>query len=186
MDAKWWFITWTTYGSWLPGDPRGFRTRDAKEYVPPPRRYAKPGEATYDSGEYADRHRRSLELSDSAVKFTDLQKKLVLDAIVEEIDSIPVKSAVVSVGATHIHWLALFDSRPIRTTVGRIKSVATRRLVEREFHGKRPWSKNCHMQSKSTEQEFRGAFRYIQRHVEDGCLIHTWSPYQADDLSSVS
>jgi len=32
-------ITWTTYGHWLPGDPRGFRTRGAKEFVPPPQRY---------------------------------------------------------------------------------------------------------------------------------------------------
>jgi hypothetical protein len=35
MD-KYWLVTWVTYGSWLPGDPRGFRTFRGREYVPPP------------------------------------------------------------------------------------------------------------------------------------------------------
>ncbi len=36
-------VTWSTYGSWLPGDPRGFRTRGHRLHVdgdyrnPPPK-----------------------------------------------------------------------------------------------------------------------------------------------------
>jgi hypothetical protein len=181
----WWLITWTTYGSWLPGDPRGFRTRDAKEYVPPPRRYAGRGEVAYDKSQYAYRHDEAMARSDESVMLTAEQQRLVRDAVVAEIDAIPIVSAIASFGATHVHWLARFDHQSIRPTVGRIKSASTRALNTAGFDGKRPWSKNCHMQSKPTEREFHGAFRYIQRHVDESCLIHIWSPYQADGSPSV-
>lgn len=183
---EWWLITWTTYGSWLPGDPRGFRSRRGREYIPPPRRYAKPGEPVYDFKEYSQRFKEAKEDTEACVKLTPLQQRAVMDAVVSEIGAIPVVSAIASVGTTHVHWLAQFGNRPIRTTVGRIKSEATRRLNASGFHGKRPWSKNCDMKSKSTDQEFRSAFHYIRLHTHEGCLIHIWHPYQADDLSSVT
>ena len=31
MDRHW-FLTWTTYGSWLPGDPRGFVSQLRDDY----------------------------------------------------------------------------------------------------------------------------------------------------------
>ncbi len=51
-------ITWTTYGYWLPGDPRGFRTRRAKEYVHPPERYS--DGATYEPEKYKRLYERCL------------------------------------------------------------------------------------------------------------------------------
>ena len=54
--AKWWLVTFGTYGVWLPGDPRGFQTWRGREYVPPPARYAKPGEATYDPAPHRTRY----------------------------------------------------------------------------------------------------------------------------------
>ncbi len=36
LDAKSTFITWTTYGTWLPGDPRGWRNRKLGYRVPQP------------------------------------------------------------------------------------------------------------------------------------------------------
>src|SRR5436190_1901454 len=53
---KWFHITTHTYAAWLPGDPRGFRTRHHREHVegdyknPPP------------PGKYADRLARSKKL----------------------------------------------------------------------------------------------------------------------------
>src|SRR5258708_35638890 len=55
----WWLVTWSTYGSWLPGDPRGFQIWRGQEYVPPPKRYAKPGEDTYDRSKYVQRHQEA-------------------------------------------------------------------------------------------------------------------------------
>ena len=33
-DFSWYHVVLTTYGAWLPGDPRGFRTRHHREHVP--------------------------------------------------------------------------------------------------------------------------------------------------------
>jgi hypothetical protein len=183
MDHKWWLITWTTYGSWLPGDPRGFCTWRGKEYIPPPRRYARPGEAVYDSGQYVERHTQAASIVATMVRLTAEQQQLVLQTIVEEINAIPIVSAVTSVGPLHVHWLACFGDRPIRATVGRIKAAASRLLNAMGFKGKRLWTKNCHMESKSTESEFESAFDYVCRHIDEGCLIHTWPPYLVNGLA---
>ena len=36
-DPHAYFITWTTYGTWLPGDPRGWRRRENGSMEPQPR-----------------------------------------------------------------------------------------------------------------------------------------------------
>jgi hypothetical protein len=94
--------------------------------------------------------------------------------LVEDIDRLAMDSSVMSVGTTHVHWLARFGELPIRPTVGRIKSAATRALRENRFEGKRPWTKGCHMKSKNTDEEFNAAREYVKRHVNEGCLIYEW------------
>ncbi len=180
----WWLITWTTYGSWLPGDPRGFRTRRAQEYVPPPKRYARRGEQAYDAKRYASRYAQARDRTEESAPLTRKQQRIIVPTIIAEIDAIPIVSAIASIGPTHVHWLGRFDEHEIRPTVGRVKAAATRSLNAAGFDGKRPWSKNCHLESKPTDQVFRSAFVYVRRHIDEGCLIHIWPPYQADDLSS--
>src|SRR5437016_14655262 len=72
--GKFWFVTWTTYGSWLPGDRRGFRTLRGKEYIPPPRRYAKPGEEDYNPKNYADRYRQAKKAVPLPVRLSEEEK----------------------------------------------------------------------------------------------------------------
>ena len=48
--AKWWLVSWTTYGTWLPGDERGYCTWRKRTYVAPPKRFAKPGEPQHRHG----------------------------------------------------------------------------------------------------------------------------------------
>lgn len=43
-----WFLTWTTYGTWLPGDERGFVSPKFDEAVIEPRNH-RPGD-DYDTG----------------------------------------------------------------------------------------------------------------------------------------
>jgi hypothetical protein len=81
----WWLVTWSTYGSWLPGDPRGFQTWRGKEYVPPPKRYAKPGEETYDPSKYAKTYQLAKVMVPEPVKLTQVQRQFAVDAVVAEI-----------------------------------------------------------------------------------------------------
>ncbi|HTQ37978.1 MAG TPA: hypothetical protein VMJ32_03070 [Pirellulales bacterium] len=181
---KWWLITWTTYGSWLPGDPRGFRTWRKREYVPPPKRYAAPGEPVYNPSVYAERRRIAQQTTAASISLTKRQQLCVLNATVDEIRQMDVVPAIISIGTTHVHWLAQFERLSIRLAVGRIKAKATLSLREIGFDGKRPWTKNCHMESKQTDDEFHGAFRYIHHHVHENCLIHVW-PSFADIIDEI-
>jgi hypothetical protein len=155
--AKWWLVSWTTHGTWLPGDPRGYCTWRGEQYIPPPKRYARPGEPIYDASEHTAVLARAKAISEEAVFLTRNQMEAALSAMVEEIAQIPIVPAIMSVGDWHVHWLCYFGPIAIRSTVSRIKAAATRELNTHGFRGKNPWTKGCNMRSKATRRECRNA-----------------------------
>ena len=124
----WWLVTWSTYGSWLPGDPRGFQTWRGKEYVLPPKRYAKVGEDTYDPAKYAGRYQNAKATTGETVRLSVDQRTCVLDVVVAEIMKLPLIPAALSVSAEHCHLLSKFGALKIRPTVGVLKGEATKAL----------------------------------------------------------
>ena len=172
--AKWWLVSWTTYATWLPGDERGYCTWRGKKYIPPPKRYAKPGELIYKASEHTAIHELAQAISDEAVYFSPEEMQIALRAIVSEIAEIDVVPAIISLGRWHVHWLCRFETLKIRTVVGRVKAAATRELNVRGFQGKRPWTKGCNMKSKATRLECRNAYRYVRNHSQQGCLVYEW------------
>jgi hypothetical protein len=176
--GKWWLITWTTYGSWIPGDERGFCTRKMNEYIPPPKRFARPGESTYDPDEFVELRESVQDKMDEPVFLKASECSVVEQALKHELESIEIIPAIMSVGKSHVHLLAKFDRLKIKPTVGRLKAAATRALNTNCFTGKRPWTKNSHMKSKPTKKEFINAFHYVQRHVNEKCLVHVWPNFE--------
>lgn len=176
--GNWWLVTWNTYGTWLPGDPRGFRTWRGHTYVPPPRRYAAPGEPTYDRRKFADVHARALNKTSDAVRLVPPHRQVAMAAIVQDIAQLPLRPAILAVGGEHVHFLAKFGSLKIRQTVGRLKSEATRAIKQADpaFLPKRTWAKECHMRRLDDERAYCNAYAYIQRHINEGAAIHTWLP----------
>jgi hypothetical protein len=176
--GHWWLVTWNTYGTWLPGDPRGFQTWRGNEYVPPPRRYARPGESVYDPRKYASRHAAARAMTEEPVRLTLAQQRVALPAIVKDIAELPIMPAIMALGPDHVHLLAKFGSLKIRPTVGRLKSMATRAIKDSDpkFNPKRTWAKECHERRLDDEPAYRTAFAYVERHADQGFLIHTWPP----------
>jgi hypothetical protein len=169
-----WFVTWSTYGTWLPGDPRGFQTWRGRRYVPPPRRYAKPGEPVYDPR----KHRIDLELaesiSDEPVYLTVEEQKLALPAIVADIEKLhPMRPRIMSLGDWHVHLLAKFGTLKIRPTVGRLKQTATD-AIPNPGTRKRIWVAGCHMVSVKDEKHYQNLVNYVSGHRDEGALIHEW------------
>ncbi len=169
----WWFVTWSTYGWWLPGDPRGFQTRRGREYVPPPARYAGPSERPYDAAQYRGRWRYARRLCPEAVRLTPEEQQLALDAVVNDIGQLQVAPRILGFGATHVHLVAKFGLLKIRPTVGRWKSHATRALPNPGTR-RRVWAEGCHMKSLTDEEAFNNAVNYVRDHVNEGALIHEW------------
>lgn len=180
--GKWWLVTCTTFGTWLPGDPRGFQTWRGREYVPPPKRYAKPGEPTYHAVDYVAEYKAATDsLTQESVSFNEVQRHIVVGAIVDDIAETAVLPAILAVGDVHLHVLAKFGSLRIRPTMGRFKAAATKELHRGKIDSDRVWTRGCHMKSKGSREEFIAAFRYVQRHEHEGCVVHVWDENVPDD-----
>ena len=183
-EVPFWLVTWTTFGSWLPGDPRGFQTWRGREYVPPPERYAKPGEPTYDPADYRVRHRlaeRSMTQGD--VRLGPAEIVTAADALARECGPAGIVPAVWALGPVHAHLLARFGPLPIRPTAGRLKAAATRALHGSGFAGERVWCRNVHMKSKPVGAPFAGSFGYVAKHVREGARVIVWPEFMANVLA---
>ena len=173
--SKWWIVTWSTFGTWLPGDPRGFQTWKGREYVPPPERYASLGEPTYDANEYVQRLRLVQAVTAPPVFLDRRQQEDVITAIVDEVSQLSLLPAILSIKRNHVHFLAKFGPLLIRPTIGRLKAAATRALHEEMgVNAVRVWSRNCHRTSFDGMKAFENAFEYIRKHQDHGALIHIW------------
>ena len=179
-----WLITWTTFGTWLPGDPRGFQTWRGREYVPPPPRYARPGEPTYNPADYARTYRAAEDaMTQGAVRLTPERIVTASDALAAECGPAGIVPAVWALGPVHAHLLARFGPRPIRPTAGRLKAAATRALHEAGFAPPRLWCRNVHMTSKPVGEPFEKSFEYVANHAREGARVVVWPEFMANVLA---
>ena len=180
---RWWLVTWNTYGTWLPGDPRGFQTWRGREYVPPPKRYAKVGEATYDPAPYRPRRAAAeRRITQPAVRLAPVWRGLCVGAFAAELDRLPVTPAVLSLDDWHAHALWKVGGYPNRTAVGRLKAAASRLLHACGQGPPKVWAQGCHMDGREDEGSVRAAFRYVRGHADRGAVVHTWfHPFGEDE-----
>jgi hypothetical protein len=172
--ARWWLISWTTYGTWVPGDERGYRTWRRRQYVAPPQRYARQGEQGYRAADQADVHSLARAIADEPVYLANEQIEIALTTMIAEIAQIPVMPAILSLGEAHAHWLCYFGPLEIRPTVNRVKAASTRELNAAGFSGKKPWTKGRNMRSKSTRREYDTAYKYVLGHRDQNCSVYEW------------
>lgn len=160
-------------GSWLPGDPRGFRTRRGREYVAPPAPYAKDGEPIYDPEHYRERYERAKVLAPNAVRLTTEELDLAKAALLKEVAGLPLRPLVLAVGRQHFHLVSEFHGTWIRTTVGRLKAAITL-AIPNPGDRKRLWTKECNMESLEGDAAVCNAVHYVYEHVHEGAQVHVW------------
>ena len=183
-DVLWWLLTWTTFGEWLPGDPRGFQTWRGREYVSPPARYAKPGEPVYDPADYVRTHRAAADsMTQEAVRLTRDEIVVASDALAADCAPAGIVPAAWALGPVHAHLLARFGPLPIRPTAGRLKAAASRELHAAGFEPERVWCRNVHMKSKPVGRPFAKAFEYVAKHVREGARVIVWPEFMVNVLA---
>lgn len=188
MSAAWrdWYhCIGNTYGTWLPGDPRGWHARTHRQHIegdyksPPPR------------GKYDTLHDHSQKLMQrDEVMLREDQQQIVLDVIAESLAFNEIACAVMSVSPTHAHVVARFvrDRRtsggkliadPARHYFGIARKRAARRLSE---NGSIPpgglWSKRTTVVPIADQGHFGNVVEYIQRHKEEGAVIWVSDDYK--------
>ena len=157
-------IMWSTYGSWLPGDPRGFRTRHHRQHVegdyksPPP------------AGKYDGLHdhaKRSLNKPPVVIP-RNLRETVGL-AILERFATEDVGVSAVSVGGQHVHVAVDCLPHGLKQMIGRVKKVASHRIRDR-IPGK-VWGAGCDPVAVKDQEHWGNVLVYIRDHAH---LHNAW------------
>jgi len=139
-------VTWTTYGSWLPGDER---------------RYVVNGEILQGDPKILERSKKRLK--SPAVKINKKEIELVRQTILYKAREIAHEILALAVCTNHVHLAARADDKLIEDIVGRYKSITTRALWQ---HGRtgRIWTKGYDKRFCFSEEELKQKIQYIKKH----------------------
>ncbi|MBI1338402.1 MAG: hypothetical protein GC164_15780 [Phycisphaera sp.] len=161
--------TGSTYGVWLPGDARGWRSRDHRVHVegdyknPPP------------EGQHAHLHDDVQgRLSDDAVRFTSAQCRVACAAWAEALGHYHTAFIDLAIGPTHWHLLVQWSEGQPKTLVGKLKTWSVKQLRERGHVFEGPvWAAGCRCLPIRDEGHFNNVSAYIARHLHEGAAV--WS-----------
>ncbi len=165
---KWFHITFSTYGAWLPGDPRGFRTWKHKKHVegdykaPPPQ------------GAFEKQWRRSRRLMKrDMVKLRPDQRRIAGQAIFEMLRELGSTVVSVAVGAVHVHIVSRLPDRDAREYIGRAKKHASHCLRVTGLCGG-VWAKRCRTLPIKDREHQQNAVNYVADHRAEGAWAWKW------------
>jgi len=167
FGKAWRHVVISTLGSWLPGDPRGWRSRRHKRHSsgdyknPPP------------AGEHASLHAYSEDQSEGVVIIPRDARAVVGRAIVEQLQADGHRVLCVSVGGVHAHALVeLPDGMgTMRRIIGRVKCKSSRAIKD-ELPG-RVWGSGGKFEQVRDKSHQRNVFWYIL--TKQGRGTWTWS-----------
>ncbi len=117
----WYHVTGNTYGAWLPGDDRGWRTRHARTQPGADRSMSDPERGRLRK-HVSDRLRRE------PVTLTPVAQQLARDTILAALQFHSIEVVVVAVTAVHFQILARFPHQKPRHWVGIAKKESARAL----------------------------------------------------------
>jgi hypothetical protein len=164
----WYHVSGTTYGTWLQGDPRGWRSRHHRTHVDGDYRNPPPA-GTWD---------RLADYSAGRMKHPPLrleagQRRLVCLALAEKLTVLGTEPLVVSMDAVHFHLLARFVADNPRIVVGRVKRHATFELTAAGV-ARRAWAKGSHAKPIRSRRHQVAVFDYLVGHREKGAFVWTF------------
>ncbi len=164
-ERAWFHIVLTTYGSWLYGDERGFRTRGHREHVEGD--YKHPPTA----GLYRHKAQRSrAALTQPPVELSADWRAVVGAALVDKFVALGAIVLCCAVGSHHSHVLAKVPRKLERDWAGRAKRHAWFAARARGWREKL-WAQRCRAERIETRQHQLNVYRYILKHAEQGAWV---------------
>lgn len=121
---NWYHVMGHTYGTWLPGDPRGFRTRHHREHCEGD--YKHPPEEDYSAlHEWAKRNMKR-----PPVILNREQRRRAVEIIAWSLRKREIDVVIVAVDAVHMHILARFRDHNPRHWAGIAKKESSHYLKQ--------------------------------------------------------
>jgi hypothetical protein len=164
---QWRHINIHTYGTWLPGDPRGWRSKDHKKHSSGDYKHRPP------PGEHAGLYEYSQQVSGDPVTIPRQCRRPACMAIVNELNDKRHRVLIVAVGGQHAHALVELpdDIRKVRAIVGQCKSKSSHAI--RAVLPGTVWAAGGKFLAVNDAQHHRNVYHYILNHIEEGAFV--WS-----------
>jgi len=139
-------VTWTTYGTWLQGDKRGF---------------VKKGIIYPENKSLSDSNRQ--RLSRTPIKLSKNHRQKVANAIFKKAEQLNQKIYALSVFANHVHIVAKYIPVPIGTIVNHYKNAAQVALRNQGLPG-RIWTKGFDKRYCFDQKSLQNRIDYVNSH----------------------
>jgi len=165
---NWYHVNGNTYGTWLPGDPRGWRERAHKKHVAGD--YKNPPPAG--SGDPLHQHAKGL-LRQPPVHLTTEQRAIAGKALVTMLMKQQIELLALSLDAIHFHLLGRFPNPKVRPVVGRAKKHAYFELRDHGFVG-HLWGAGANVVPINDRKHQLNVFGYIGDHKLKGAWVWTF------------
>ena len=170
----WHHIIFNTRGSWLTGDPRGFRSRNHRKHSdgdykqPPP------------IGQHSGLYRVVRANSRPAVSIPLALCSRIGQAVLGKCAEQGHRVLVIAVDAHHVHLLMQLpvDRKEVKRLVGTWKQKGSH-AVRDELPGT-IWSKSCDPIRITDRQHHERVFHYILDHAQNGAWVWTYRDKEED------
>jgi hypothetical protein len=163
----WWHIILSTHSSWLPGDPRGFRSRHHRIHSSGDYRQPPP------QGEHAGLHRYHKVRSEATKAIPPACRPVVGQTFLKKLSADDVSCLAVAVAAFHAHLLIEMtdDEAVVKRYAGKLKQHVSHAVGD-ALPG-RLWASGCKQVRIRDQAHQRRVYHYILRHEAEGAW--TWS-----------
>ena len=139
-------LTWTTYGTWLQGELKGFVKNGKRR------------------GENAALRKRNVQnLKGRVVKLSRNERAIVREAILDAAKRFRLKIHAIAVYSNHVRVVAEYVDVPTGVVVGRYKSAGRVALKAHGFAG-RVWTKGYDKRYCFDEKALQDRIDYVRRH----------------------
>jgi REP element-mobilizing transposase RayT len=158
---RYWLLTWTTYGTWLPGDRRGF-VSDVRDEAGDKVLHNIPGTPCDNDMPALKAYAASI-LDEDAVWLDVAKAQAVADQLRETAGHRGWRILVLAVMANHVHVVVGVPGDPDPEKIlGDFKAWATRRL-KREWPGRQHWwTASGSKRPKKAREAIRAAVVYVR------------------------
>jgi hypothetical protein len=166
----WYHVIVTTYGAWLDGDARGFRTRHHREHIEGDYKNPPPLER------YADRRRHSQEsLKQPPVFLEEAWRPIIGQALVGRFQQLGGFVLCAAMAQQHGHLLVKIPRGLARAWAGLAKKHAWFVARAGGWQGKL-WAIRSKAVDVRDREHQRNVYHYVLDHEEEGAWVWKWRP----------
>jgi REP element-mobilizing transposase RayT len=167
MREAWFHVIFSTFGTWLRGDRRGFRDHDHRIHssgdykTPPP------------AIEHAGLRNWTIRvMHKDPVRLAPELRSRVGVALLRKLAEHEIQVLAISVSGEHVHLLGRFPHETARKIVGLAKAHASHTI--RDAIPGVVFAKKCKLEPIQDREHHVNTFRYIVDHQEEGAWVWTF------------